>query len=96
MARLCQSRKDSIPAGVAPGYRRHMGSKDSTMLKDSEKRWHKMHGKKGACQYDLAAASAHTAGVSNKVKLRVRVESRLDFARRRVGAEARTLRIVSW
>ena len=77
MARLCQSRKDGIPAGVAPGYRRHMGAKDSTMLKDSEKRWQKMHGKKGVCQYDLAAASPHAAGASVQANhcVLVRVET---------------------
>ena len=58
MGRICQSRKGGVPRGVAPGYRHHLGPKDSTMVKETEKRWQKMHGKKGVRQYDTAAAAA--------------------------------------
>ena len=59
---MCQSRIGGVPAGVAPGYRHHLGPKDSSMAKETEKRWQKMHGKKGARQYDSAAAAACPAG----------------------------------
>ena len=51
------------------------------MLKESEKRWQKMHGKKGASQYDVAAAAAHQAGASDSAH-----ESRIDLA----GARSRS------
>ena len=65
MGGICQSRKGGIPAGVAPGYRHHLGPKDSTMVKETEKRWQKMHGKKGARQYDTAAAAAFVGAWSD-------------------------------
>ncbi len=69
MGRICRSRKGGVPAGVAPGYRQHLGPKDSTMVKETEKRWQKMHGKKGVRQYDTAAAAAFVGTRSDEMRL---------------------------